>query len=116
MYTPSFFVVLFILLMITSVALADGEVEEVQLGIDAAVSNTDLESTRGLGGGDFLQWNDMNLDADLSDNIVYSSENGDNTISNDAFSEASGFATVIQNSGNHVIIQNATIVNLTMEQ
>ncbi len=80
------------------------------------VNEKELASTRGLGGGaDFLQWNDMELDANLTDNIVHSSTNGDNSISHGAFSEASGFATVIQNSGNHVIIQNATIVNMTME-
>jgi len=43
------------------------------------------------------------------------STNGTNTISGTAFSGASGIATVIQNSGNQVLIQNATIVDVTMK-
>jgi len=43
------------------------------------------------------------------------STNGANTISGTAFSGASGIATVIQNSGNQVLIQNATIVDVTMK-
>ena len=102
--------------VLSSLAIA-GETEQVEGFIPSPVTEQVLFSTRGLGGGaDFLQWNDMKLDANLVDNIVHSSINGDNSISNGAFSEASGFATVIQNSGNHVIIQNATIVNMTMDQ
>ncbi|ALP53914.1 hypothetical protein Tel_12645 [Candidatus Tenderia electrophaga] len=80
-----------------------------------AVPLTELESTRGQGGGGgFLQLNDMDLDANLNNNFIQSSTSGNNAISHGAFSDSSGFATVIQNSGNHVIIQNATIVNLKL--
>ena len=104
------------LLMCPSV-FADEVIAEEGAYQQQPVSEDELASTRGLGGaGDFLQWNDMELDANLTDNIVHSSTNGDNSISHGAFSETGGFATVIQNSGNHVIIQNATIVNLTMEE
>jgi hypothetical protein len=37
---------------------------------------------------------------------------GDNTISDGAFAKMNGFATVIQNSGNQVLIQNDLIVNV----
>lgn len=89
-------------------------------GMDAliereVISVDELEATRGLGGtGDFLQLNDMELDANMTDNVIHSSSSGNNAISSGAFSETSGFATVIQNSGNHVIIQNATIINFKM--
>ncbi len=104
-------------LLICPSVFAD-EVLEEEMGLQQLpISEDELASTRGLGGaGDFLQWNDMELEANLTDNIVHSSTNGENSISHGAFSETGGFATVIQNSGNHVIIQNATIVNLTMEE
>jgi hypothetical protein len=40
---------------------------------------------------------------------------GNNSIADAAFSGASGLATVIQNSGNNVIIQNGTVLNLTLK-
>jgi hypothetical protein len=39
---------------------------------------------------------------------------GYNSVSNGAFTNMNGFATVIQNSGNQVLIQNDLIVNITM--
>jgi len=39
---------------------------------------------------------------------------GDNSVSGSAFIGANGFATVIQNSGNQVLIQNDLIVNVSM--
>lgn len=40
---------------------------------------------------------------------------GTNGISGNAFAQASGLVTVIQNSGNQVLIQNDLIMNLTMK-
>lgn len=40
---------------------------------------------------------------------------GANGISGNAFSQASGLVTVIQNSGNQVLIQNDLIMNLTVK-
>ena len=56
----------------------------------------------------------IEMGADVQDNIVVDSVSGNNYVSGDAFSGASGFSTIIQNSGNHVVIQNATIVNLSV--
>lgn len=41
--------------------------------------------------------------------------NGANAISQNAFSNASGMVTVIQNSGNQVLIQNDMVLNLFMK-
>ncbi len=41
--------------------------------------------------------------------------NGANTLAGSAFSQASGIVTVIQNSGNQVLIQNDLIMNLTVK-
>lgn len=40
--------------------------------------------------------------------------NGANTLGGNAFSQATGIVTVIQNSGNQVLIQNDMIMNLTV--
>jgi hypothetical protein len=47
--------------------------------------------------------------------ITGSSTTGSNSISNGAFTNMNGFATVIQNSGNQVLIQNDLIVNMNMK-
>jgi hypothetical protein len=36
------------------------------------------------------------------------------TVSDSAFANASGIFTVIQNTGNQVVLQNATVVNITI--
>jgi hypothetical protein len=41
--------------------------------------------------------------------------NGNNIVGEHAFSGVDGIPTVVQNSGNNVIIQNSTIVNMTFE-
>lgn len=48
----------------------------------------------------------------MRDNQAYNLTTGGNLISEGAFAGSSGFATVIQNSGNNVLIQNSTIVNV----
>lgn len=59
--------------------------------------------------------NNMKLNADMKDNLLYSTNTGINQVSNDAFANASGIFTVVQNSGNQVIINNALILNLQMQ-
>jgi len=75
------------------------------------VSDADLSSYRG---GSALQISEMNLDSKLLNNQAIANVTGSNFVTQDAFSGASGFSTVVQNSGNNVIIQNATIVNLSL--
>ena len=77
-----------------------------------AVSVDTLDTLRG---GEDQYLNDMKLYAQLYDNKALSNVTGNNIVSQDAFAGAQGFATVIQNSGNNVIIQNATILNLRMQ-
>jgi hypothetical protein len=79
------------------------------------ISDADLSAHRG---GSALQITEMNLSnsnlATLSDNQASQNVTGSNYVTQNAFSGASGFPTVVQNSGNNVIIQNATIVNLSL--
>lgn len=91
-------------------------------GQDASVAGTALfdrvlpiqELQRHRGGSDTKVLNFMDLDAALKENRASENVTGTNLVSSGAFSNASGLATVIQNSGNNVIIQNATILHLEM--
>ena len=61
-------------------------------------------------------FNSMVLSADMDNVTVMNNITGNNTIDGGSFAEAQGFPMVIQNSGNGVLIQNATILNVTIEQ
>ena len=102
-------------LCLTSTAAEIGEIEQALDGQNS-LSEIELDQERAKGATEWLSINELDMDANMNNNIVNSSTSGNNTVSNDSFSNSSGFATVIQNSGNHVIIQNSTIVNLTVEK
>lgn len=80
-----------------------------------AVSDDELDVYRGEG-IDVLTINKAELDGTLDGNTAINSVTGDNVISNGAFANSSGLSTAIQNSGNNVLIQNSTIVNVVIEQ
>ena len=65
-------------------------------------------------GGD-RAFNDNQLKGVVSDNQASNLTTGMNVISDGAFAGASGLSTVIQNSGNNVLIQNSTIVNVQLK-
>jgi len=56
--------------------------------------------------------NDMKLRGVVADNQAVNVSTGGNLISEGALSNAVGVPMVIQNTGNNVLIQNATIVNV----
>jgi len=66
-------------------------------------------------GGHAIAFNAQYLDAQLFDNQAAYNRTGNNQISGQAFAGTSGIPTAIQNSGNNVIIQNATIVNVHVQ-
>jgi len=59
--------------------------------------------------------NDQEQDGDVSENVAIGNTNGDNLINGEAFSDSSGFLSTVQNTGNNVLIQNSTIINVTVE-
>lgn len=79
-----------------------------------AVLLEELDNERGREGVDFTTLNNMNVRATLSGNEANNNVTGFNIIDQGAFTDASGFTSVIQNSGNNVLIQDATIVNVTI--
>lgn len=80
--------------------------------LGVAVSDATLESNRG---GYTIESNTNNLNGKLYDNQANANVTGSNYVTAGAFAGTSGFATVVQNSGNNVLIQNATILNVRMQ-
>ena len=77
-------------------------------GFGLPVGNGALEK---LSGGSAVS-NDMTLTGNVSNNSTDNTETGRNTIASGSFTGAAGLPIVIQNSGNGVLIQNATIINV----
>jgi hypothetical protein len=66
-----------------------------------------------------IQWqlNESQQNALVTDNVLSGPVNtGDNVISDQAFGNMSGIATVIQNTGNQVVIQDSTQINILINQ
>jgi len=74
----------------------------------------ELDNASGREGVDMTTLNNMNVRATLSGNQANNTVNGYNIIDHGAFAQASGINSVIQNTGNNVVIQDATIVNVTI--
>ena len=51
----------------------------------------------------------------VAENEAHHLTTGSNAISDGAFAGASGLPIVVQNSGNNVLIQNSTILNLNVK-
>jgi hypothetical protein len=79
----------------------------------AAVNNDALEGSRG--GAEVLVLNKNAVDGVVSDNQAHHLTTGSNLVTDGSFVGASGFATAIQNTGNNVLIQNSTIINLQVK-
>jgi hypothetical protein len=74
---------------------------------------SDDELAKQRGGAD-THLNQNTATGTVAGNVASQLNTGSNTISESAFSNASGIPIVIQNSGNNVLIQNSTILNLQL--
>ncbi|SFN18528.1 hypothetical protein [Marinobacter pelagius] len=84
----------------------------------APMSTDQLEQSSGRQGLP-VQWqlNDTEQSAIVSENVLSGSvTTGDNRITDHAFQNMSGIATVIQNTGNQVVIQDSTQINVHINQ
>lgn len=82
-------------------------------GLGTALDPAGLDGLRGGDGVDLdLVENTSRNTGEVVDNHAENILSGNNTMSGDAFSGASGINTAIQNSGSNVLIQNATVVNV----
>ena len=89
-----------------------GEVRAGELFGSVEVDSLDLAISRG---GTEVTHNDHKNNGVVSDNHASNLVTGSNWVTEGSFAGATGFATVVQNSGNNVLIQNATIVNLQVK-
>lgn len=78
----------------------------------AAMADEQLDQLRGRQ----TVFNSNDVDGQLYNNEAVSNVTGSNFVTDGSFSGMSGFSTVIQNSGNNVLIQNATVLNLQFQQ
>jgi hypothetical protein len=85
--------------------LAASVIDEGQLG--KARGGAELQPVN-------LNVNQNNSTGSVSGNVASNLTTGSNGISDSAFSNASGVPVVIQNTGNNVLIQNSTILNLQL--
>lgn len=85
--------------------------QQTTISLDAAVPDSELANYRG--GATITNTNDLN--ATLYDNNALDTVTGGNFVTDGALTGSSGFSTVIQNSGNNVLIQNAMILNLQVQ-
>ena len=74
-----------------------------------------LDALASKRGGDGMVFNENQLKGVVANNSASNLTTGSNAISDGAFAGSAGLSTVIQNSGNNVLIQNATIVNLQLK-
>lgn len=79
------------------------------------VSSAQLDTQRGGTDAGPPTINANMLNAKLFNNSATANVTGNNSINDGAFAGASGLPIVIQNSGNNVIIQNGTVLNLTLK-
>jgi hypothetical protein len=83
---------------------------------DTLVSDSELAIQSGQGANESTN----RSNGELNNNTINvgaggSVTNGNNSVSDQAFSGVDGIPTVVQNSGNNVIIQNSTIVNMSFQ-
>ncbi|WP_233842023.1 hypothetical protein [Dyella sp. 2HG41-7] len=80
-------------------------------GFGQAVSPGTLQH---FSGGGLVQ-NIQSLTGTVTGNTATQVSTGTNSISSDAFSGSTGMPTVVQNTGNNVLIQTGVIVNVQMK-
>lgn len=88
---------------------------EADLFGSSALGGSALDVYRGGAENLTLELNKNQSTGTVSDNLAYNLTTGNNLISDGSLAGANGFSTVIQNSGNNVLIQNSTIINLQVK-
>lgn len=78
-------------------------------GMGQALGSDTLAAMRG---GEDTTSSEVVIGGDVTGNTADHVVSGDNTIHDGAFANAAGINTIIQNSGNNVLIQNGAAVNV----
>lgn len=111
------FLLFFLTLPVCAVSAASTQADEdgiANLSSVEIASLDELAEARGTEGVDITTLNTMNVKATLTNNTATNNVTGTNIIDTSAFTGASGMFSVIQNTGNNVVIQDSTIVNVTI--
>jgi hypothetical protein len=90
-----------------------GEIDAELLAFGEPVEAADLDVARG-GEAVPVNLNSNQLEATSESNQVSGSVTGANMIGDAAFSGLSGISSVVQNTGNNVIVQDSIIVNIEL--
>lgn len=98
---------------IASSAYAGGKGPEEDVFATSSVSDNDLENERGASLPDD-ELTAVLMEATSANNVAKNTETGSNAIMGDALGHAQGLVNVIQNTGNNVVIQSATVVNVRL--
>ena len=112
----------------TGLAANPPATSETQPGNDSpAIAHAPSANVDGLGlavsagalshysGGSSLVQSNQNITGTVTGDSASQVVTGTNSITGDSFAGASGLPSVIQNSGNNVLIQNGVIVNVQMK-
>lgn len=92
--------------------------DDLDLLVDGeALSDEELGSQRAREdvGVQHITINDQDQGGDVTDNVAMGNTNGDNVINGESFTNSSGFFSTVQNTGNNVLIQSSTIINVTVD-
>lgn len=104
------------LLLVPLLAAAAGHAPEADPGawLGPPLDDEALAQQAGRQGLDLGQIASSEASASLADNQLVAGSNGGNLIDGSAFYGSAGITSVIQNSGNQVVIQESTAVNVTL--
>ncbi|MGJ0516798.1 MAG: hypothetical protein ACR65O_13740 [Methylomicrobium sp.] len=106
-----------IITMETPAAIADSFQDRDRLLLFSSVVKAmpeELDIARGREGITDITLNLQNAQAIIKNSQATNNINGSNWIDGSSFANASGITSVIQNTGNNVIIQDATIISVTI--
>jgi hypothetical protein len=98
-----------------SAAEPEGRALELYLKAIGQGARLDENLLADIRGGTDWHSNDIYATGQVGQNEASQLTTGSNFVNGGAFVNASGFPTVVQNSGNNVLIQNATIINLQLQ-
>lgn len=101
------------ILVIKPVTATETESDTLTFNENTSVMLEELDGARGQGGV-FDISNNADLNAVLTDNSAANSVTGFNVIDQNSFNDAQGVFSIIQNTGNNVIIQDSTIITITI--
>ena len=106
--------------LVAALSAAPVSAQDLPFGAQTPLTAEALGENRGRYAAPTLDGDAVNLSANVADNSVIYFGAGDvlatNTIASGAFTDAAGVLTVVQNTGNNVVIQTGVAVTIEMIQ